>query len=1134
MICVYRICIFFSSHVHCLSTQGEVGKDTCIDCAIGNFNNATGQQTCTPCELSYYAASTAMTVCSKCNTGFATQATGQGSCEYCSAGYYMFSEKNCQPCPTGSYTAATHQLPQCTVCELGRYNSATTQTACSSCAAGTYAAVTGTVECTSCEAGRYNTATGFSHCSSCEAGKRASLASKATSCADCDNGQYAAAGAIECSTCAAGSYSNSIMGRAACTFCARGTYSAAEKSSTCDNCGAGRYAEAEGSSSCKNCEVGKATEAVTASTCPACAVNFFANSTGMSSCVACPDDLQAPDEGSTFCFYIPPGCLRGYYNIGTSDEFVCEPCPLGSYNNEYAQTACKPCPRGTYTSVTGRSYCDACAVGRYVDTTGAQTCIDCPLGRYASTPGHQVCAACAMGHTTLNTGRTLCDQCQSGTIAPFEGLPQCEDCIRGKYNALSAASACSECPAQTVTNTAGSKTITDCGVVICPLLSALGNGLSVSLSQGIFGTSRIGSVATYSCLSGFILVGETTRTCIGVGSTTGVWTGTQPSCVSSATPSNPPVARGMIWQLQPQPSVVTSNAAQFPTPPEVAIVDSSGNVITDGSADTYAVLVSVSIPAASLSSSALAGSNRLLGLVRRYPFRGVVVLTGLSVLNVGTMQLVATASGLSQAVSSSFTIVRGAQALARFVSFPMRVVNGATITTAVNVSVTDAWGNIVTTTTTGRAPRVTLALSDSTVVFNGLQGNTVSADCVNGIATFTSLTIAVDDLDTASSRSVAFVATGSDLQSAHSADVTVYGALSNAIVEEQRESARSAAFFVAFSVLQDQSSAIESFMSYYQEQYRLDVCAALALSTVGCRRVQLVSFVSGTGALRSPASFTALAVTGRAEEDAAIAAAAAVDPTVARYVSDPYLRDLLAAHGGVSPLVAAARADHGVAGKYSSVDASPTPRFETAALPAEPSTAASGNSKSMSPLATSTVYSAHVQLNPPLLTETPLAPADTLAPRELGFHIATQVKDSYSVLRVGAVSSLMYPSSFVLDVSGNDVVSLGADYINTGGGGSVVDESGFKIGIGIGAAVVGIALIVGLIYCCCFRRRSEREELIPTAPVPRHLHKHPVEATVDMYSTTPNRSNTPLNQTNNAKTPRQGQRRMRRAQPMNV
>ncbi len=62
---------------------------------------------------------------------------------------------------------------------------------------------------------------------------------------------------------------------------------------------------------------------------------------------------------------------------------------------------------------------------------------------------------------------------------------------------------------------------------VCPDLSSLTNGESVGYNNmGTMNNRPVGAVATYTCVDGYMLNGEATRTC----QSTGMWDGSEPSC----------------------------------------------------------------------------------------------------------------------------------------------------------------------------------------------------------------------------------------------------------------------------------------------------------------------------------------------------------------------------------------------------------------------------------------------------------------------------------------------------------------------------------------------------------------------------------------------------------------------------
>src|SRR5262249_7625700 len=97
--------------------------------------------------------------------------------------------------------------------------------------------------------------------------------------------------------------------------------------------------------------------------------------------------------------------------------------------------------------------------------------------------------------------------------------------------------------------------------------------------------------------------------------------------------------------------------------------------------------------------------------------------------------LTATASGLTNAASSTFDVTPGPATKVVFTQQPTAVVAGDTISPAVTVTVQDAGGN------TGTASNPSITLTISTNPGGGTLSGTVTVNAVNGIATFTNLSI---------------------------------------------------------------------------------------------------------------------------------------------------------------------------------------------------------------------------------------------------------------------------------------------------------------------------------------------------------------------------------------------------------
>jgi hypothetical protein len=187
---------------------------------------------------------------------------------------------------------------------------------------------------------------------------------------------------------------------------------------------------------------------------------------------------------------------------------------------------------------------------------------------------------------------------------------------------------------------------------------------------------------------------------------------------------------------------------------KVTVEDAAGNVVTGATGS-----VAVTITAGTGTSGATLGGSTTAALVS-----GVASFGTLYINTSGTgYTLTATMSGLPAAASTPFDIVPGPASRLAFTVQPTTTRAGAPITPAVQVSVQDAFGNLVPSF----AAPVTVALGVNPAggILSG--GTTVSA--VNGVATFGPLSI------DKSGAGYALTATASGLTASSSAAFTVTG-----------------------------------------------------------------------------------------------------------------------------------------------------------------------------------------------------------------------------------------------------------------------------------------------------------------------------------------------------------------------
>ena len=170
-----------------------------------------------------------------------------------------------------------------------------------------------------------------------------------------------------------------------------------------------------------------------------------------------------------------------------------------------------------------------------------------------------------------------------------------------------------------------------------------------------------------------------------------------------------------------QPSNVQEGQPVTPSV-QVTVTDSNGKAVTSA------------VNPVTVSLSQGSGLN---GTLTAVPKAGVATFTNLSIASPGTYTLTASSNSVASAVSSAFTVsgVPATTTTATMLGFQQQPTNanlGTAISPAVTVALEDATGRLVPTA----AATVTLVLSAG-----GHLGGTVSANTINGVATFSNLTV---------------------------------------------------------------------------------------------------------------------------------------------------------------------------------------------------------------------------------------------------------------------------------------------------------------------------------------------------------------------------------------------------------
>ncbi|MCC6430794.1 MAG: Ig-like domain-containing protein, partial [Gemmatimonadaceae bacterium] len=165
-----------------------------------------------------------------------------------------------------------------------------------------------------------------------------------------------------------------------------------------------------------------------------------------------------------------------------------------------------------------------------------------------------------------------------------------------------------------------------------------------------------------------------------------------------------------------QPAGAVSGES-FTTQPIVVVRDVHGNLTTSSAAVTVVVLT---------------GTGTLSGTTTVNAVNGTVTFTDLALAGLGNHTLRFTSPGVSNATSSSFALVAGAPSQVVLTTQPGGASSGLVFATQPVVALRDATGNPTTSTATVTA---------SIVTGTGTLGGTVAVAAVNGVATFTNLSI---------------------------------------------------------------------------------------------------------------------------------------------------------------------------------------------------------------------------------------------------------------------------------------------------------------------------------------------------------------------------------------------------------
>jgi uncharacterized repeat protein (TIGR03803 family) len=184
--------------------------------------------------------------------------------------------------------------------------------------------------------------------------------------------------------------------------------------------------------------------------------------------------------------------------------------------------------------------------------------------------------------------------------------------------------------------------------------------------------------------------------------------------LAAATSNSFTIAVGAPTQLVLAQQPTTTVAGQTINPVEVEVEDAGGNVVTTDN-----------------SSVTVAGDAALAGTATVAVTNGVATFSDLSMTLAGSHELSFADGSLSGATSNPFSITPAAAAQLVFVNQPSSALQSHAID-PFTVEIEDAYGNVVTNDNS----TITMTTTDGTPV-----GGTASVNAVNGVATFSNLTI---------------------------------------------------------------------------------------------------------------------------------------------------------------------------------------------------------------------------------------------------------------------------------------------------------------------------------------------------------------------------------------------------------
>ncbi|MEO8294602.1 MAG: Ig-like domain repeat protein [Gemmatimonadota bacterium] len=246
------------------------------------------------------------------------------------------------------------------------------------------------------------------------------------------------------------------------------------------------------------------------------------------------------------------------------------------------------------------------------------------------------------------------------------------------------------------------------------------NAVTLALASNLAGAT-LGGTLTVNAVNGVATFSDLTLDKTGTGFTLSAAATGLTGATSTAFNITPSSATQLVFTQQPSDVVAGATMAPAVT---VTAKDALGNTVTG-----YATAISLSI-------GTNPGGATLTGGTAVAPVNGVATFSGLSLNKAGTGYTLAASSGALNKISSTFDVSAGTATQLVFITQPGNSVAGSSIAPPVQIAIRDALGNTVTSATTS----ITVAIGNNPPG-NGVLAGTKTVSAVNGVATFSGLSI---------------------------------------------------------------------------------------------------------------------------------------------------------------------------------------------------------------------------------------------------------------------------------------------------------------------------------------------------------------------------------------------------------